>query len=270
MCLIIHKPAGTQIDRSVLRSAARTNNDGFGILWTRQNGTIDYIKEVDMDLLEPSVDTFTIDDEIAVHLRMRTHGDVSRENTHPFLSDDGRSALMHNGILNAYSDAKSSRSDTALYAELQAFPCLELATCPESYKAIADELEKDMGYGNRLLIVREGLGFRRLGSWTAKDGVHYSNGSHLYGGTWLKYYSHTGKPGKRKTYDLDPDVLTDLIGVKYERLVEFARNDPETLAWLVFEHLGKYTFPGINSFAGDVDDDDDAYDDIDAYWTSAK
>ena len=41
------------------------------------------------------------------HTRWATHGGVEDKNSHPFLSCDGRFALVHNGILENYLELKA-------------------------------------------------------------------------------------------------------------------------------------------------------------------
>jgi len=120
MCLIIHKPVNVTIPEWILNSGLRKNPDGWGLLY-RSAGQVVAVhglypskrksrKALRRTLLEVGPR------ECLLHLRMATHGDVSRENTHPFRVRAGADDLwmMHNGILHGYgvSGLKNGQSDT--------------------------------------------------------------------------------------------------------------------------------------------------------------
>ena len=120
MCLIIHKPVNVTIPEWILNSGLRKNPDGWGLLY-RSAGQV-----VAVHGLYPSkrkarkaLRRALLEDvgprECLLHLRMATHGDVSRENTHPFRVRAGADDLwlMHNGILHGYGiSGLNGRSDT--------------------------------------------------------------------------------------------------------------------------------------------------------------
>lgn len=52
---------------------------------------------------------------VAVHLRMRTHGNIDLDNCHPYEIADGGGYLMHNGVLSFGNAKDTSKSDTWHY-----------------------------------------------------------------------------------------------------------------------------------------------------------
>lgn len=80
--------------------------DSAGIA-TKQNDTLHIYKTVGrvQKLVDLCKDTVTGDIAIG-HTRWATHGAVTRNNAHPFVSYDGRFALVHNGIIDNYLPLK--------------------------------------------------------------------------------------------------------------------------------------------------------------------
>lgn len=115
MCLIIHKPAQTEIADSIIRSALDYNPDGFGIM---SAGKAEKYSAMGFSEAKRIIGEYR-DVECAIHFRMATHGKVNKSNTHPFRLKN-RAYLMHNGVLGKYTklvDAKGTKSDTRLFVE---------------------------------------------------------------------------------------------------------------------------------------------------------
>jgi hypothetical protein len=100
MCLIIHKPAGVAIEIDLLRAATSLNRDGWGLMGFDSSGSLllERHAEIDFDQLVATVERRQ-DAEFVLHLRRRTRGSTTTDNTHPFRITDGL-YLMHNGTLN--------------------------------------------------------------------------------------------------------------------------------------------------------------------------
>lgn len=114
MCLIIVSPKGHDVKKAVIQSAMFSNPDGVGIMF---DGKIE-------KYLAPSVEFIharlleLCDKKFAVHFRMKTHGEVDLENTHPYTLPNGKGYLMHNGILPCGNDWDKTKSDTWHYIRL--------------------------------------------------------------------------------------------------------------------------------------------------------
>lgn len=111
MCLIIHKPAAARICGRVLESASRFNPDGFGLMALAGDSEIRIVRRTVIDAQEiQALCDAHAELECVVHLRYRTHGAVTLENTHPLQVTDGV-YLMHNGILRV-DQRETPQSDT--------------------------------------------------------------------------------------------------------------------------------------------------------------
>lgn len=229
MCLIIFSPKSHQIPVSVIESALRNNEDGVGIMywsdteqkpivWKSPNATLKEIVKLTEDLTDIT---------FAIHFRMRTHGKIDYENTHPYKIVKHR-YLMHNGILsNKTAKGDPNHSDTWNYIQNRIRPAVFNQTLDW------DEIEKDIGRHNKFVVLEKGE-FKILnethGEWY--EGAWYSNTyawdfphwdyPETIWGNWnsnSRNLSHYEYPTSTNTYDTDYD-LYELYGEVQETLTE--------------------------------------------------
>lgn len=195
MCLIIHKPAGRKVPSDVLSSAMLLNRDGVGIMYA-EDGRIIIERSLSASLLTKRLPQLKAR-EVIVHFRMRTHGSIDLDNTHPFEVTDGV-AMVHNGILSDYGDEKVS--DTRDFNAGVLRPLL--STHPDIYNdpPFGDALEDYIGPNNKILMLRS-------------DGTVWSLNRHTgveYNGVWLSNtyaWEASGSSRAFNWYDLDPEDL---------------------------------------------------------------
>jgi hypothetical protein len=104
MCIIIHRPKGaaTRLSRETLARCADGNPHGFGIMWAYQGKllTARYMPSQRKEFIKRALLLQESDTPMVLHFRWATHGAVEKANTHPFVIEKGKSAMMHNGILS--------------------------------------------------------------------------------------------------------------------------------------------------------------------------
>jgi len=118
MCLILIAENISDITDNVnLLDAWRSNSDGAGIAYLK-NGEIRVKKGLmNYKSFSIAVDRIPKKCPIAIHLRLATHGSVSRDNCHPFPVRDHY--LMHNGVITALGKSgKHGESDSAHLARI--------------------------------------------------------------------------------------------------------------------------------------------------------
>ena len=108
MCLII-QGSKSSIGKDILADAYDSNQDGWGIMYSYRQ-KLKVTRGFTLENLYRALEKVP-DVEIFVHLRMRTHGDISRGNLHPYRVTNDL-YLMHNGIVNDVHRPYSSWSDT--------------------------------------------------------------------------------------------------------------------------------------------------------------
>lgn len=179
MCLAIFKPAGVEMKEDYLHSGWVHNSDGGGFAFIK-DGKVEVSKGYTTwkdfwDAYQEAEFMFS-DSPFLIHFRIRSQGDRSVENTHPFVIEGGIGALIHNGTLvGTGSVYGTGKSDTALFVE-KFGRALTFENVEENLKG----LENAIGPGNKFAILypdgRHHIVNKMRG--TEEDGVWYSNQSY--------------------------------------------------------------------------------------------
>jgi hypothetical protein len=134
--------------------------------------------------------------DVCVHFRIKSHGAITPEMTHPHVVKQGELAIAHNGIICGLK-SDDVKSDTVIFIDtiLRKLP-------PMWYRneVINSLLEDRVGRGNKIVIFNQAGLVRILneGSGVWVDGVWWSNQHHVrvssvfssYGNSGLGYFDH--------------------------------------------------------------------------------
>jgi hypothetical protein len=202
MCIAIYKPEGKEIERETLERCYRSNPDGAGYMFHKNDKL--YVKKGFFSFSD-FWQSYRRDKtkECVIHFRIKTHGAINKDNCHPYLVND-KFAFVHNGIISGYTDA--NKSDTWLFNEDVIQPFVSkwgnLGLFEDPVKKL---IESRIGYSK--LIFMDNTGNTKIfnedkGYWD--DGVWYSNGGYkkpvpvvasppvipLAGSSWSNYYNN--------------------------------------------------------------------------------
>ena len=154
MCLAILKPAKVSIPTQNLRNGWIANPDGAGYAYVHKGKVVvkkgysklqDFLKDIEADFKVHKASPFLI------HFRIRSMGDKSTGNTHPFPVKGG--VMIHNGTINGTGATyQTGESDTCLFA-----------------KKFSENLSVDFVMGNKAELTEA------LGTWN-KLAFLYDNG----------------------------------------------------------------------------------------------
>lgn len=119
MCLIITGPSAnvraTLLNtQGLIADVFQSNGDGLGVMYKNRKGLrVRKLLPTTIEDVTKFIDDLPQDDRnLAMHWRMRTHGDIDKLNCHPYDVVPGRVALMHNGILHTGNRVDTTKSDT--------------------------------------------------------------------------------------------------------------------------------------------------------------
>lgn len=123
MCLLFSAPSNKLRDTflntpGLIDDVYQSNADGFGFMYHTKTG-VKVVKRLprNADDVRKMFAALPNDDRmVAGHARMRTHGDINKEQVHPYPIAPG-AWLMHNGILSTGNKADTSKSDTWHFAK---------------------------------------------------------------------------------------------------------------------------------------------------------
>lgn len=113
MCIAIYKPENILIDKETLEECYRRNSDGAGYMFHKNDKL--YVKKGFFSFKE-FWNSYRRDKnkECVIHFRIKTHGQINKDNCHPYMVNDNF-AFVHNGVISGYSD--TNKSDTWLFNE---------------------------------------------------------------------------------------------------------------------------------------------------------
>lgn len=122
MCLIIANIDGREVPEAFIRSAFVSNDDGFGVMYANEEGKLQIIRGLfGIDkILEIFKQLEAGEIPYVAHFRMRTHGEISESNCHPFplVNQLGGVGMAHNGCFSGEDFYyHPNKSDTALMAD---------------------------------------------------------------------------------------------------------------------------------------------------------
>lgn len=115
ICIAIAKPQNVVLLDNVLENCYNHNPDGAGFAYLENDGELVVHKgfftfDSFLEAYKPHENK-----QALLHFRIKTHGDLSVDNCHPFVVND-EVAFIHNGIISA-SRSHAKMSDTAVFNE---------------------------------------------------------------------------------------------------------------------------------------------------------
>lgn len=169
MCVILYKKADKQIEDWRLESAVEVNPDGWGYCIPDGQGKLITRRSYDAKGNSAKAIAKTIEknmtQEMYIHLRFKTQGDLNLANCHPFTILTHKKhgvdmQFMHNGSIPDFNDRKDPRSDTKQFVDTILIPLCEAILAYERHpegvmynELIADILEKYAGNHNKFVLV---------------------------------------------------------------------------------------------------------------------
>jgi len=242
MCLIVVGQKDKVIKQTnILQNALRTNNDGFGLMYFK-NDSIVSKKSMSKEFSEiESLIKSVLEDchgKIALHFRFATAGVKDKINTHPIpilsKAKDGQAiSLMHNSPMLPTALIDKDRSDTHQFVKYFLRPVLKSNPNLLYNEKWLEQLDRDCegsrlvfadGKTNKFIYVNKKL-------WTKKDKIFYSNdncfNTYRWGGNMLgNYGKHTwNDPYDYEDYDDDYIPTKQIANDKREELFDELSED---------------------------------------------
>lgn len=184
MCLAIYKPAGKLVKEEYLRNGFANHSDGAGMAWSK-DGVLHFKKGIFK--LEEFLELYEQIKELPalLHFRKATHGAVNEANCHPFIFNDGKLALIHNGVLNIKCNIEGL-SDTAHFVKLVLEPMINKNNVPIDDGALHYLISTSIGTDKMVVmdgngaayVFNEDKGTLDEGVWYSNTTFRYSNKSH--------------------------------------------------------------------------------------------
>jgi len=205
MCIIIIKQKGKDVPTEVLKTSARINPHGLGIVWL-DTFKVSYHKSKEYQLLNT-------DRPYIAHFRYATVGKICKANTHPFVCGNNQDELlMMNGTVRGYGNENMTDTED-LAIKLGRTPRhtwkQSLAKFDARFVAINTRTRSFQIFNKHLYTYKDGV-------WYSKDNVLQTNVVAVYGtlkkgfGNYYSYLTNSKHLGRGKTKDKYPLVVSGL------------------------------------------------------------
>lgn len=177
MCIIAAKPQGLTLSEETINTCWEANSDGAGFMYAERGKLIVEKGFMSLDSFKRAYNK--VGDKPAVlHFRIKTHGAIDAENTHPFQINDNL-AFAHNGIIGNIATPNKDKSDTWHFNEtlLKPMASNDLEFLRKSWNV--QLISGFIGYSKLAFMEASGritLINADKGTWD--DGIWYSNTSY--------------------------------------------------------------------------------------------
>ena len=199
MCLAIYKPAGTEIPLKNLENGFQNHDDGAGMAWA-VNGVL-HVRKGMLKIEEVLEQYEKIKSYPAlIHFRKATHGKVDAANCHPFLFNDNKLALIHNGVLKIKCHVEGL-SDTAHFVKFVLEPMVKIHKVPINDGVLFYLVSTSIGSDKMAVMDGKGKCFifnESKGEW--EGGVWYSNTSFRYAYSYKANTNYSSSGGDFKNH----------------------------------------------------------------------
>jgi predicted glutamine amidotransferase len=237
MCIIMFQKEGNErFPKKWVKRAARINDDGMGIIWASKGKLHIYRTLTDLGgIWRRYCSARDIGAAVGLHFRIRTHGDVSKDNCHPFVVNRDANgqptmAMMHNGVVGGLGDLPEGHSDTRHFADEV------ISKLPKGFlqnNAMREVITRG-ALGKYLFMLNDGYWMilrSESGHWDEKENSWFSNYSY-------KEYERTvhqrssWKPGQ--VWDADKKMYVDDPKLKKNGVGDGAKDGDEW--WETYDH----------------------------------
>lgn len=236
MCVIIHKPENTKLNREKFEQCWRRNAHGLGFhsvkdgLWYTKKGLMDM--EEAWKEIEPFTDTSA---DSVFHFRIQSRGGVSPELTHPFECGNER-YLFHNGTVKIFPHLNGD-SDTAGLAKLitlltdeDACSLLKVLSDKAHGRFVFVDSKKNKHiFGDKESVTQDGLWFSNTKHETHKGGA-LAVGD---GADDCEYYGYHGYYISDK-WDIKKDRKTEIVRIAGMLGIDVEDLDPSFMEVLLY------------------------------------
>ena len=199
MCLAIYKPAGAEVTEEHLRNGFANHSDGAGFAWAA-DGKLHVVKGL-FDVEEVIKQYEKVKEfPCLIHFRKATHGKIDKTNCHPFLFNDGKLALIHNGVLSIKCTI-DGMSDTLHFVKLVLEPMVKRNNVPINDGALQYLLSTSIGTDKMVIMDGDGNAYvinEDKGKW--EGGCWYSNTSFSWNIDEFKSKNSSGYYGGAQSY----------------------------------------------------------------------
>ncbi len=201
MCIAIMKKEGSVITADTLWNCWQSNPDGAGFMYA-EDGKL-HMEKGFMKFKDFLAAYDKVGDKVAVlHFRIKTHGGINPENTHPFMVDNDL-GFVHNGIIHNVDHVDKDMSDTYNFNE----QILKPMNAEDDEFLMKDwkwNLLKAFIGSSKLIFLDSAGGYaimnEKAGEWS--NGVWYSNTSYkpapVKQWQYPAKYTHTPYQNKQK------------------------------------------------------------------------